>query len=163
MVEECNHLDELKKVYQEHCEKYDLPDFDSLNRVFDVEEVDSETDYLLRRIRRVILDRIVGYVRFIEMMLNPSNAPMFFFKLVNKLEKSDKEILTEIYERLGKFELEAIKIDLEYSEEKEVILITKLLDNFQDGIRESLLGIISKLEKEKKEEKKKEDSEGYFG
>jgi hypothetical protein len=160
MTEECN-LDEVKKEYSKFKDKYNLPSFDEVNEVFEIEDIDTETDFFLRRIRRLILDKVVGYMRFIEIMLNPSNATIFFFKLTSKLEKSDKEALTEMYERIGKFEIDAIKIDLDYSEEKEAELIKDMFNIFKTEIKEKLLPVIYKLENGK-EEKKKDDS-GYFG
>jgi hypothetical protein len=152
----------LKEEYTRYRDKYNLPGFHELNQIFDIEDVEYETDFLLRKIRRVILDRVVGYLRFIEIMLNPSNAPMFFFKLVGKLEKEDKEALTELYEKLGKFELKAIKIDLDYLEEKEADLIKELYNVFHEEIRGILLKTVMKLENGK-EGKQASGDECYFG
>ena len=41
---------------------------------------------------------------------SPSNAPIFFFKLIKKLDKEDKESLNKIYEELGNLEIEVVKI-----------------------------------------------------
>jgi len=156
-----NCLDKLKQKYDKFKSKYDLPEFLELNKFFDIEEVDFDTDFLLRKIRRVISDRIAGYLRFIEIILNPSNAPMFFFKLIKKLEETDKEILSKTYELLGTFEVEIVGLDLNYGEKKEAEFIKKIYTMFTQDISKRLLNVINKLSIEEIE--KKEEKRSYFG
>jgi len=153
-------LDELKLKYNELSKKYDLVDFYELNKIFDIEEIDSETDFLLRKIRRVVADRIAGYLRFVELILSPSNAPMFFFKLVQKLEEPDKIVLGEIYEKLGNFEIEIIALDLDYNEKDEADAIMKMYKVFLE-IKKNLLKIIKTLSNGVN--KKRDLNRSYFG
>ena len=141
---ECG-LNELRKDYNKLKEKYGLPEFSELNELFEVEEIEScETEFLIRKIRRVISDKIAGYLKFVETILNPSNAPMFFFKMIKKLDSDDKNVLTNIYEELGGFEIEIIKLDLSYSEIGEAEFIKKISNKF-NIIRKQLSKIIDKL------------------
>ncbi len=158
----CNNLEELKVEYEKLRSKYDLPDFSELNELFDIEEIDIETEFLLRRVRRVVADKTTNYLRFVEIILNPSNSPLFFFNLIKKLNSKDKEILTGLYEELGKVEVETIALDLEYSEEKEAEFIKNLYNVFKHKIRIELLGVIRKLS-ENSDNKKKENGGSYFG
>jgi len=157
----CSNIEELRKEYGKFREKYGLPEFSELNKVFDIEDVDTDTEFLLRKIRRVLSDRITNYLRFSEVILNPTNAPMFFFKLIKKLDDSDKAILGELYETLGNLEIEIIDLDLDYSEEKEAEFIKKIFRIFNEHIKLDLLKVIRKMSNG--EDKKKEDSRGYFG
>ncbi|MBT4135488.1 hypothetical protein HOD75_03615 [archaeon] len=161
--EECSNLSELKEKYQVFQEKYDLPSFDEMNKLFEIEDIDSESDFLLRRIRRVVSEKIAGYLRFVEIILNPSNAPIFFFKLVKKLDSSDSEILKEIYDVLGKFEVEVIGLDLDYNEEKEAEFINKIFKIFNEDIRIKFLAIVEKLGNGEGKKKSKESNGSYFG
>ena len=79
--EEVCSLEELKLEFEKYKKKHNLPDFTDLNRVFDIEEIDIDTEFFLRKIRRLISDRVAGYLRFIEMILNESLDE-------NKLESS---------------------------------------------------------------------------
>lgn len=161
-MEDKNNLDELKQKYNEFRKKYNLPEFLDMNKVFDIEEVDIETDFLLRKIRRVVSERISGYLRFIEVILNPSNAPIFIFKLIKKINEEDKKQLIEIYEILGNFEIEIIKLDLTYDEIKEVEFIKKVYNILNDEISKTLLIIIEKMRNGSGSEKKV-GRESYFG
>ena len=155
-------LIELKDKYEILRKKYSLPGFIEINRVFDIEELDSETDLLIRKIRRFISEKLAGYMRFIEALLNPSNAPIFFFKLIKKLDNNDKENLTKLYEALGNIELETILLDLEYNEEKEAAFIKKLYDMYNNEIRKELLNVLKKLGNGENNNAK-ENSGSYFG
>src|SRR4030042_4845830 len=94
-------LDKLKQEYGKFKDKYNLPEFSELNKVFDIEDICTDTDFLLRKIRRTISEKVSGLLRFIEIILNPTNAPIFIFKLIKKMDEEDKKQLSEIYEILG--------------------------------------------------------------
>ena len=110
-----NPIIELIDKYKPLKEKYQLPEFSELNKLFDIEDIDPESEFILRKIRRTIADKIANYLRFTEIIINPSNAPMFFFKLLKKLTSEDKEGLSKIYESLGDAELKMLSLDVEYT------------------------------------------------
>lgn len=155
-------LERLKEEYERIKIKHGLPEFSRLNQLFDIEETEIETDFLLRKIRRSIAERITGYSRFADALLNPSNAPMFFFKLIKKLDSRDKEVLSEIYEVLGNIEIETLTLDLDYSEKKEADFIKKIYEIFDKEIRLKLLDVIKKLENGDTNSRK-ENGASYFG
>jgi len=159
---EKTNLEELKEIYSEFKEKYNLPEFYEMNKAFDIEEIQEiETDFFLRRVRKIISEKIVGYLRFIEIILNPNNAPIFFFKLIKKLDVSDRENLSKIYEQLGNMEIEIVRLDLDYSEEKEAEFI-KIIFDFFDSFKGDVLKIIGKMVNGSDGSEKKE-GRGYFG
>ena len=153
-------IDSLKQEYESLKGKYKLPGFTELNTLFEIEDIDFESELLLKKIRRMISDKIAVYMRFTEILLNPSNAPLYFFNLINKLDEKDKVKLNEIYSRLGQFEIELISLDLDYSEEKEAQFIKKCFKTFNDEIRLDLLNVVKKLNSEDKTKKRDRD---YFG
>lgn len=155
-------LDGLKKEYKKLQEKYKLPSYQQLNEEFDIEKVqEQETDTLLREIRKVIMDKAIAYLRFVELLLNPSNAPMFFFALLKGLESADKKTLEDIYTRLGRLEIEVIDVDNDYSEKAEAEFIIHILKEWQ-GIKEDMRRVSKALKSgwEKKSEKKEKS---YLG
>jgi len=155
-------LESLKSSYDKFMVRYSLPEFYELNKMFDIEEINKDTDFLLRKIRRVISERISAYSRFVEIILNPSNAPVFFFNLLKKLDSQDIEEIKEVYSILGNLELEMLSMDLEYSESKEADFIKKIVNIFEDKIKPSLIKIIGQLEN-KDTLDKKDNRKSYFG
>jgi len=158
-MEEKN-LEELKKQYIIFKRKYELPEFSELNKVFDIEEIDVETEFLLKKIRRLMSEKITGYLRFFEIILNPANAPMFAFKMIKKLDNKDKEDLSNIYEKLGNLEFELVKLDLEYNEEVEAKFIKKVYNVFVT-LRKDVLVVINKMLNFSSDEKSERGS--YLG
>lgn len=158
---ECTSLEEIKKEYDLFRKKYSLPEFTKLNEVFDIEDLaEYESEFLLRRIRKIISEKISGYLRFFEIILNPSNAPIFFFKVIKKLDNEDKKNLTRIYEKLGNIEIELVRLDLDYDEKKEAEFIKDIYNVFSE-IKPDVLEIIDKmLNSGNKEER---DKSSYLG
>jgi hypothetical protein len=119
MEEEKTCLDILKEEYSQLGS--DLPEFDSLNLDFQIEKLsEMETDYLAREIRKFVVEKFSSYLKFIESLLNPVNSSMIVFSIIKALNKEDKEKLIGIYKKLAKFELEVLKLDLDYSENQEI-------------------------------------------
>ena len=160
-MEDKLNLEDLKEEYNKFRKKYDLPEFTKLNEYFDIEDlVEYESEFLLRKIRKIISEKIAGYLRFFEIILNPSNAPIFFFKIIKKLDNKDRENLNRIYEQFGNLEIEMIRLDLEYDEKKEAEFIKNIFKTFSE-IKVEVLEIIDKmLSNGSKEEK---DKSSYFG
>ena len=155
-------LDEVKIQYKELQEKYNLPNFDLLNQEFSIEKIaETRTELLTKEIRRYIADKIFNYLRFIETLLNPANAPMFIFSVIKSLTSEDKKRLTDIYGKLSEIDLELIKLDLESSEEKDVEFIKQVYNSWQE-IKRNLIPIVGKLKNIKDNNEEKSDTR-YFG
>jgi len=157
-----SNLSELKEQYEVFRKKYDLPMFSELNTLFEIEEIDVNTEFLLRKIRKVVYEKLVNYTRFIEVILNPANASLFFFKLIKKLDSDDLEELSKIYDSLGKFEIEIVKLDLDYNEKTEAEFIKKAFQIFNEELRKKLLSVINKISNNSDNFKKKNNG-SYFG
>ena len=155
-------LEKLKKDYEALRKKYSLPDFKKLNEDFYIEKaIESETDILIREIRKLVGDKMVNYMRFIENLINPVNVPMFVFSIIKLLDADEKKKLSEIYTKLMKKEIQFIELDLEFDEKKEAGFVKDSYE-FWQGIKKDLLKIIGKINK-KWDDKSETNSKGYFG
>ncbi len=89
-------LGQLKNNYKIFQEEYNLPSFEKLNEDFQIEKAaESETDFILREIRRCITDKFFNYLRFVESILTPVNAPMFVFAITKTIGTKDREKLMD--------------------------------------------------------------------
>jgi hypothetical protein len=132
MEEEKTCLDILKEEYSQLGS--DLPEFDSLNLDFQIEKLsEMETDYLAREIRKFVVEKFSSYLKFIESLLNPVNSSMIVFSIIKALNKEDKEKLIGIYKKLAKFELEVLKLDLDYSENQEIDFLKRSYNCWQES------------------------------
>lgn len=138
-------LEKFKKKYSVLEKKYSLPSFKSLCEDFDTERAaERDSDYVLREIRKVIVDKIFTYLRFVELLLNPANAPMFFLGMIKGLNGSDKKTIERIYFKLGETEIDVIELDNSYSEKAEAEFLIKISKEWQD-IKEDIKDIISAI------------------
>ena len=155
-------LAKLKEDYKIFQEKYLLPNFDELNKDFQIEKIaETETDFILKEIRKYVTDKLFNYLRFIESLINPTNAPMFVFAIAKTLGVSEKEKLAEVYKKITKIEIDFIKLDLDYSEEKEANSIKNYLQLWEE-IKKELSEIILVIENNL-DNKNEENMKGYFG
>lgn len=155
-------LEKLKENYSGIQKKHNLPEFDELNEDFHIEKIaDSDTDFLLMEIRKMVGDKLTNYLKFCETMLNPSNAGMFVFSMVKALDTDSKSKITEIYKKLSEYELDFIGLDMVSSEEKEAEFIKRSFKEWQ-GMKSELSGIIEKIKKNWNG-KTENGSKQYFG
>lgn len=155
-------LDKLRKQYENLRMKYSLPSFAEMNEDFEIEKLqEREVELLLREVRRAMIEKNLVYLRFVEMFMNPSSAPMFFLVLMKSMNNIDKKLLEDLYSKLGKSEILSLKLDNEYNEKKEAEFIKKFYKEWQD-IKEKfgeLLKTIEQLWDKKPVNKEK----GYLG
>lgn len=155
-------LKELKEKYNVFQSKYNLPSFDKLNEDFQIEKaVESETDFVLREVRRFITDKFFNYLRFIESILSPNNVPMFVFAITKTLRTGDKEKLIELYKKISKIEIDLVELDIQYSEEKEAKSIQEYYDLWQT-MKKDFIEIVDVIKKNW-DTKIEDNGKGYFG
>ncbi|MBU0957230.1 MAG: hypothetical protein KKF56_00310 [Nanoarchaeota archaeon] len=155
-------LENLKNEYEKIQKKHKLPSFIDLNIDFDIEKLaEKESDLLIREVRRAMVDRVLVYLRFVETIMNPVNAPMFFMILTKHVDSKDKEILKNLYDDLGKLEIEALGIDNDYEEKKEADFINKLFKSWK-SIKSDMGEISDNLRKYWDKAIEKSDK-GYLG
>ena len=85
-------------------------------------------------------------MRFVETLINPTNAPMSIFTITKSMGIEEKNKLTEIYKKLVKSEVRMISIEIEFSEKKEADFIKHIFEVWQE-IKEDFLEVIKVVEK----------------
>ena len=142
MTKEESKLNELKLEYLKLQKKHNLPNFEALNEDFQIEKAaETETDSLIRELRRTISDKPYTYLRFVETLINPVNAPMSMLSVVKTLGNEEKDKLTEIYKKLVKNEMLLIETDLSFSEENEAKFIRETYKVWQE-VKKDLIEVI---------------------
>jgi hypothetical protein len=137
----------LIEEYNKIREKYrSLPDFDSISEDFDIEKLfEKETDFILREARRIISEKVSAYMHFFEAIINPTSPPLFIFSVLKGIDKTNKIKIENIYKRLAKFQIESMKLDTIYSEEKEAAHIEYVFGQWQ-SLKKEIYGVIEMLE-----------------
>ena len=155
-------LEKLKEDYKKIQKTYNLPDFVKLNAEFSIEKIaETETDFLVREVARVMAEKFSSYLRFVELVLNPANSPMFIFSLIKAMGEDEKKKFSEIYKKLARIELDLIELDFDFSEQKEADFINNSYKVWTNMKKDSL-EIIEKI-KSNWDNKNENNNKGYFG
>ena len=155
-------LTKLKEDYEKLRKRHNLPSFKELNEDFQIEKAaETETEILIREVRRFVGDKLMKYMRFIESLLNPVNVPMFIFSIIKLIDAEEKKRLSEIYKKLMKKEIKFIELDLEFNEEKEAQFIKDSYELWQE-MKKDMLMVMDKINK-RWDDKFEANNKDYFG
>jgi hypothetical protein len=155
-------LVKFKEKYKEFQLKYNLPDFSELNEEFQIEKVsDNETDFFLKEIRACISEKFFSYLRFLESILTPTDAPMFVFAITKAIGTPEKEKMIHLYKLISRLEIEIIELNLTYSEQKEAETI-KNYNLLWKQVKKEFLEIVEVIKKNW-DNKIEDTGKGYFG
>jgi len=123
-------LVDLKKEYRGFSKKYELPSVEDLNDNFEVDKIDKESDTLLRVFRKVMMEKIISSLGFVEMFFNPMNAPRMYLNYIKSMSAEDKKSIEKIHSVFSEVSLAALGREVDYSEEKEAELIKKIFESW---------------------------------
>ncbi len=155
-------LERLKNEYSKLQKKYSLPSFEEMNNYFDIEAIAGRhVDMLLRAVRRRITEKTSSYQRFMEVFLNPAQAPLFYMMLSKNMPEEGRKAINEAYFELGKIEVLHIEIENSDSDEKEAELIKEVFSSWPK-IREQI-GILADIFKKSWKKKSESKDKTYFG
>jgi len=155
-------LENLKKEYSKLQKKYSLPPFEKLNEDFGIEKAsESESEIPIREIRKQISEKIYNYLRLVETLINPVNAPMSILSVVKTLNIEDRNKLAEVYKKFVKSEIQLVLTDVEFSEKREAEFIKETFKTWQEAKKE-MIDVLGKVEKNL-ENKSESNGRKYFG
>ena len=155
-------VEELKKSYGAFVKKYSLPEFDDLAQEFDVEKTEEKSGkFILRKIRRIIVEKISAYLHLFETFMNPSSAPMLIILMLKTATEGDKKEIEDVYRKLAKIEIGSIKLDTIYSEKNEAEMIVSIYSEWQK-LKTRIFDLIVKFD-DNFDINSKETRKGYFG
>lgn len=152
---------ELNKSYTLAAKKYRLPTYVYLNENFEIDKIDRDTDCLLRLIRKVMMEKIVNSLSFLDLLLNPVNAPRMYLSYARSLSAEDRKLIDEIYDSLGKISVISLDLEIDYSEKKEAEMI-KQISAAWDSVKPKFRKILGNMKKPNNTPINKKDK-SYFG
>ncbi|MFH1238310.1 MAG: hypothetical protein ABIH79_01545 [archaeon] len=153
---------DLAIAYDKFKQKYALPAFDKLSEDFDIEKtIDKEPIFLIREIRRTINEKISAYMHLFETLINPTATPMFIFSILRKIDEDNKEKIKDVYKKISRLQIKAMKLDTIYSEKSEVEFIKTSFNEWQD-LKKIIFSIIEKFDESIEEENSLKER-SYFG
>ena len=152
-------FDELKEEYNKLSKKYKLPSFDSLNGDFEIGKIERNDGTLVRAVRKLMMEKVVNSLGFLEMLLNPMNVPRAYMNFVRTMGTEDKQRIEKLYSQLSLLSLEALEGEIEYSEKHEGEMITKIFKKWNE-LKKDFSELIANIKKPNNRLIKKEKT--YF-
>lgn len=139
-------LSDFEKLYSDMQKKHGLPAFKDMNYDFDIGKIKRDSGNLLRDIRRMMVEKIVYYIKLVEIMVNPSQASPIMLMLLKEINSEDKKTIDLILDSFVELEIEAHKLDIKSNENEEAKLVNKVYSVW-NGKREQVLSLIKMLER----------------
>lgn len=153
-------LEELKIEY--NLFKYHLPSFQSLLDDFDLLKVcEKDSGYLLRDIRKTIIEKLNAYLQLFELFLNPISPPLFIISLAKSFNNEDKQLIKQMYNEISKLNLLSMKLDTIYNEEKEAEFIRVSFEKWS-SLKKQIYDLLDKIDFET-EKSDLSNNSNYFG
>ncbi len=153
-------LKDFKKEYGKLAVKYKLPDFSELNRDFEIEKLDKDTELMLKTIRKFMMEKVVNSINFLEMLINPINLPRMYLPYVRTMDGEDRKVIDKIYSRLSQLTLVSLELEVNSHDAAEVELIKKVFASWKE-LKQDFGRIITNIRNPREFVNKKERS--YFG
>lgn len=157
-------IEKYREDYQKIAKKHSLPSYEELNNYFDIEDLSGKnTQRPLRIIRRRIAEKTSTYLRFLEVFLNPSSAPLFYMVLTKNMPADGRKMINETYFDLGRIEIEHLKMEVKDYDEGEEAEIIKDFYNIWNKVRKQMVTLTKIFDEQWKQKRSEAREKTYFG
>ncbi len=150
----------MKKEYVVLKEKYGLPDFDDVDRDFEIYSI-SKDDDLIREILKKMFGVVDFYINFLEDIIQPDSR-FYTLKEANVLGKSERALVNATYNKLLYLHRKNVELSLDYEEKKAAKFIVQVFEEWQI-VRRDLLPVVSLLKESWSKKVEEKHDGGYFG
>ncbi|MDO8508645.1 MAG: hypothetical protein Q7S27_03085 [Nanoarchaeota archaeon] len=155
-------LDEIKREYEKLTKKYDLPNFEKLNSDFEVDKLEKETENILRSFRKLMMEKIVNSMTFLEMLVNPVNAPRMYLSYLRNMSIEDRKIIDDIYTALADLSLLSLDLEIDSNEKSEADLLKKGYEKW-NSLKPGFRKILENMKKPNNNLNNLKKERSYFG
>jgi hypothetical protein len=151
----------IKTTYEKLKKKFSLPDYDSVNRELEIADIESE-DFLLRKIREKVSDRIDTIAETLGSLLQPSADSLADMHECRFFTDKDKKKMVEIYKKLMIIKRNAAEAEIERDDKLDAKAVNDFFKNWPK-LKKDILPIIRKLKSCWEKETEIEEKLEYFG
>ena len=153
---------DIKEEITKLKEKYELPDFKTLDEDFDMAKLSEKGEEIhVKDIRRLIAEKTSAYLHFFEALINPTASPSFMMSFLRDRTESETKEIKDCYKELSRIQIQIIKLDTIYDEKEEVKFINETTKKWQT-LKKKIFILIEIFEK-KFEKNSTEKEKSYFG
>lgn len=153
-------LKNIKEKYEKEALAYKLPGFRQINEDFEIEKIEHETETILRAVRKIMMEKMINLMGFIEMFINPVNVARMYLPYLKNMTSEEKAEMDKIYDSFAALSLEAIDCEIDYSDKAEAEMIRKIFDEW-NSVKPKLRKIMADIKKPSTNNARRERS--YYG
>jgi hypothetical protein len=151
----------LKEKYIGLRKKYSLPDYKSLNQEFDIEDINSDSELILVKIRIKMYEKIDSYAKLIESMLQPDSNLTSLYE-IHYMTDEQKENAYALFKRLVKITRYSNLVSVDNKEDENAQFIKEAYKEWS-AIKKDVKNHIKRLVNVWKRETDIKDDLSYFG
>lgn len=154
-------MTEIKSKYNMLKSKYNLPEYDDLDHVFEVSLIDNE-NFILREIRKIIIGKIKNFTDILEDIIHP-NSTVSAYHECRFFTEDEKKKLYDLYGKLMGVIRTSNMLEVDSSDELEARFIVESYNTWP-LMKKDLVVIMKKLRDCWSEEEIADtDTSSYFG
>lgn len=129
-------LQKFKEAYDALAKQHALPSFVALNNDFELDKISQESMTVLRAVRKALMEKVFNLLNFLEMLLNPVNAPRTYLPYIKAMTNDERKAIDVLFGTFGKLTLRALPLEVEYSEKREAGMIKDIAKTWSDAKQE---------------------------
>ncbi|MGV8161858.1 MAG: hypothetical protein ACP5N2_00820 [Candidatus Nanoarchaeia archaeon] len=152
--------DHLKEEYTKLKQKFDLPDYELINKDFEIESINPEEN-VLREIVKEMHGTVDFYSRLLENLIQP-DSKLCDMKEAGNLTKEEQTTIMDLYRRCMLINRTLLLVDLDYNEKEAATAINDTYKTWQE-VKSELKPILIKMRDTWRGQAKKETYGGYYG
>jgi hypothetical protein len=123
---------ELIDAYKNLEQKYKLPIFSRINEDFEIDKIERLTENLPRNIRKIMMEKVINSITFLDMLLNPVNSPRMYMNYIKNMSLADKNAIEDTYSQLSILSIDSLSLEIDSNEKNELVMIKKIFEVWQN-------------------------------
>lgn len=154
-------MEDIKKEYLKLAKKYKLPNYNDIDLDFEISTIEKK-EFLLREIRRKILDKFDGIRDILECIIQPDTSSFSSMYETRIFNEEEKKKIYYMYKTLMTLDRGATIVNLRANEKEEAEYILNTFKEWQK-IKPELLEFIEKIKENWEKETSVKEDLGYLG
>jgi len=151
----------IKKKYRDFKKEYNLPSFEKLDLMFELSTIDKD-DFLLRNIRKKMLEKLDYFCEIIESLLQPDTSSFANMHECKFFEDEEKDDLYKLYKNLMFLSKSAMLLGINSSDDEEAEFINSVYKDLPK-LQQEILVYVKKIKETWRNESSTKEELGYLG
>ena len=152
---------DIQKNYEELKKKYKLPEFNLVDSEFEISTIENDI-FLLREIRKKIIDKIETFCKLLEELIQPESTSLSTMHEVKVFEDEEKEKIYTLFKMLMKFHRTGFLLAINDDDKKEAQFINDVMAHWKE-IKADITKIVEKLRDSWDKDLDIQEKVGYLG